>query len=237
VEENLWELCSGETIGFVRGRLAQVLFSKDEVKKRLSTLSGGEAARLIFARLAVQEPNVLVLDEPTNHLDLEAIEALVKALRSYDGTLIFVSHDRWFVSQLANRIVEITPSGLQTFDGTYEEYVAKCGDDHLDAESVALRVRREKRRQKSVQRSGDPQHHAKQSKKLASERDRLTQAIEQAESRVHEINEIFCDPTYFGRTPPKEVKKLEQEQTKLKGQIEEQVTKWAEIEEQLAAFD
>ena len=202
VEENLWELCSGETIGFVRGQLAQVLFSKDEVKKRLSSLSGGEAARLVFARLAVQEPNVLVLDEPTNHLDLEAIEALVKALRAYDGTLIFVSHDRWFVSQLANRIVEITPSGLQTFDGTYEEYVAKCGDDHLDAESVALRVRREKRRQKSAQRSGDPQHHAKQSKMLSSERDRLTQAIEQAESRVHEINEIFCDPTYFGRTPP-----------------------------------
>jgi ATPase subunit of ABC transporter with duplicated ATPase domains len=237
VEENLWELCPGETIGFVRGQLAQVLFSKDEVKKRLSSLSGGEAARLVFARLAVQEPNVLVLDEPTNHLDLEAIEALVKALKAYDGTLIFVSHDRWFVSQLANRIVEITPSGLQTFDGTYEEYVAKCGDDHLDAESVALKVRRDRRRKKSGQRSGDPKQRANQSKQLVAERDRLTQSIEQAEARIHEINETFCDPTYFERTQPKDVKKLEQEQKKLQDQIDKQMTGWADIEEQLAALE
>jgi len=234
VEENLWELCPGETIGFVRGQLAQVLFSKDEVKKRLSSLSGGEAARLVFARLTVQEPNVLVLDEPTNHLDLEAIEALVEALKTYDGTLIFVSHDRWFVSQLANRIVEITPAGLRTFDGTYEEYVVKCGDDHLDAESVTLKVRREKRRQKSARKKVDGQAQTKQ---LAGERDKLTQAIEQAEARVHEINEIFCDPTYFERTPAKEVKKLELEQKSLKDQIEELITEWARVEEQLAALE
>ena len=237
VEENLWELCSGETIGFVRGKLAQVLFSKDEVKKRLSSLSGGEAARLLFARLSVQEPNVLVLDEPTNHLDLEAIEALVAALKSYDGTLIFVSHDRWFVSQLANRIVEITPTGLQTFDGTYEEYVSRCGDDHLDAESVALKVRREKRRKKSALKNGDAQERTQQIRKLTSQRDKLTQAIELAESRVHEINEVFCDATYFERTPAKEVKKIEQEQKSLKEQIEQQMTEWAQIEEELAGLE
>ena len=100
----------GETIGFVRGKLAEVLFQKDDVEKPLRALSGGEAARLVFAKLSVQQPNVLVLDEPTNHLDLEAIEALVEGLEAYDGTLIFVSHDRWFVSQLANRILEITPA-------------------------------------------------------------------------------------------------------------------------------
>ena len=237
VEENLWELCPSETIGFVRGKLAQVLFSKDDVKKRVGSLSGGEAARLLFARLAVQEPNVLVLDEPTNHLDLEAIEALVAALKSYDGTLIFVSHDRWFVSQLANRIVEITPRGLQTFDGTYEEYVATCGDDHLDAESVALKVRREKRRKKSAEKAGSGKEEAKRARELSGRRDDLTGKIEQAETRIHEINEIFCDPSYFDRTPQKEVRKLEQEQKNLKEQIEGLMREWETLEEELALLD
>ena len=107
-------------------------------------LSGGESARLIFALLAVQKPNVLVLDEPTNHLDLEAISALVEALKHYPGTVLFVSHDRWFVSELATRIVEITPEGPRDFPGTYAEYLAKCGDDHLDADAVALRARAER---------------------------------------------------------------------------------------------
>jgi len=119
----------------VRGNLGQVLFSGDDVKKPVGSLSGGEAARLVFCRLSVTRPNVLILDEPTNHLDLEAIEALVEGLRAYDGTLVFVSHDRWFVSQLANRVLEISPRGIQDFPGTYEEYLERLDDDHLDAEA------------------------------------------------------------------------------------------------------
>jgi len=101
---------------------------------------------------------------------------------------------------------------------------------------VALKVRRDKRRKKSAQRSADPKQRANQSKKLVAERDRLTQSIEQAEARIHEINETFCDPTYFERTHPKDVKKLEQEQKKLQDQIDKQMTGWADIEEQLAAL-
>jgi ATPase subunit of ABC transporter with duplicated ATPase domains len=142
----LWNYCAGEPIGFVRGRLALVLFQKDEAAKKVGQLSGGEAARLIFARLNVEEPNVLVLDEPTNHLDLEGIEALAQGLRSYDGTTIFVSHDRWLVSELATRILEITPQGLTDFPGTYEDYLAACGDDHLDFDAVVRKARHERRR-------------------------------------------------------------------------------------------
>lgn len=149
VDAYLWSICPGEPIGFVRGKLAEVLFTKEEVEKRLESLSGGEAARLLFARLSVEKPNVLLLDEPTNHLDLEAIEALVHGLRAYDGTLVFVSHDRWFVSELADRILEITPEGINDFRGTYDEYLERCGDDHLDAEQVALKVRRERRRKQA----------------------------------------------------------------------------------------
>jgi ATPase subunit of ABC transporter with duplicated ATPase domains len=235
VEASLWELCPGETIGFVRSRLALVLFSREEVEKRLGSLSGGEAARLLFARLSVQEPNILILDEPTNHLDLEAIEALVAALKEYEGTLIFVSHDRWFVSELADHIVEITPQGLQRFEGTYEEYVAKCGDDHLDSDAVALKVKREKRKKKARQAEGGASADAKELRKLAARRDEITAAIEKAEARVHEINEIFCDPKYFDRTPAAGVKKLEQEQKRLTERIEQLLQEWEGVEQELAA--
>ncbi|HET6231721.1 MAG TPA: ABC-F family ATP-binding cassette domain-containing protein [Longimicrobiaceae bacterium] len=142
-EQWLWDFCPGKDRGFVRGHLGMMLFSGDEGEKRLAALSGGEAARLVFARLALEQPNVLVLDEPTNHLDLESIEALVQALQAYEGTLILVSHDRWFVGQLATRIIEISPAGIRDYKGTYEEYVHASGDDHLDADTVVLKAKRE----------------------------------------------------------------------------------------------
>jgi ATPase subunit of ABC transporter with duplicated ATPase domains len=145
-EQWLWHFCPGKDRGFVRGQLGLMLFSGDEGDKRVGALSGGEAARLVFSRLAMERPNVLVLDEPTNHLDLESIEALVAGLQNYDGTLILVSHDRWFVNQLATRVVEITRDGIRDYHGTYEEYVHACGDDHLDADTVVLKARREERK-------------------------------------------------------------------------------------------
>ena len=141
-----------QTIGAVRKRLGMVLFSGDDVEKPLSALSGGEAARLVFARLALSSPNVLILDEPTNHLDLESIESLVTGLKQYQGSLIFVSHDRWFVSQLATRIVEIKPNEVIDYHGSYEDYVHHCGDDHLDADRVILKARREKKSGKKDKR-------------------------------------------------------------------------------------
>jgi ATPase subunit of ABC transporter with duplicated ATPase domains len=142
-EQWLWNYCPSKDRGFVRGHLGMMLFSGDDGEKRLSALSGGEAARLVFSKLSLEQPNVLVLDEPTNHLDLESIEALVQGLQSYEGTLILVSHDRWFVSQLATRILEIKPDGIRDYRGSYEEYVHACGDDHLDADMVVLKARRE----------------------------------------------------------------------------------------------
>ena len=153
VEEWLWDFCPGKDRGFVRGHLGLMLFSGDEGQKRLSALSGGEAARLVFSRLALEQPNVLVLDEPTNHLDLEAIEALVEALKDYDGTLILVSHDRWFVKQLATRVIEISARGIRDYRGTYDEYVHACGDDHLDADSVVLKARQDGRGKKTARAS------------------------------------------------------------------------------------
>jgi hypothetical protein len=126
----------------VRGHLGLMLFSGDDGEKRLSALSGGEAARLVFSRLALEQPNVLVLDEPTNHLDLESIEALVAGLQNYDGTLILVSHDRWFVQPARHARRRDQPDGIRDYHGTYEEYVHACGDDHLDADAVVLKAKR-----------------------------------------------------------------------------------------------
>ena len=142
LEKWLWEFCPLEPIGYVRGNLAKVLFTKDEAEKRVGHLSGGEAARLVFAKLSVTHPNVLILDEPTNHLDLEGIEALAEGLKTYDGTVLFVSHDRWFVSRLATRILELRPDGIEDFRGSYHEYLEACGDDHLDVDAAELKARR-----------------------------------------------------------------------------------------------
>ena len=141
----LGQFCPEQGIGFVKGQLAAVLFSGEESNKKMEALSGGEAARMMFARQAVEKPNVLIMDEPTNHLDLEAIDALVKAVHTFDGTLIFVSHDRWFVNKLATRIVEITPEGVKDFNGGYDEYLARAGEDHLNAQEVLRRQKESKK--------------------------------------------------------------------------------------------
>jgi ATPase subunit of ABC transporter with duplicated ATPase domains len=108
----------------VRATLGRLLFSSDDFKKQAKVCSGGEKNRLLFGKLMMMDTNVLLLDEPTNHLDMECIEALNLALEHYDGTLIFVSHDREFVSSLATRIVDIKDGTLVDFQGTYDEYLA-----------------------------------------------------------------------------------------------------------------
>ena len=184
-----------------------------------------------------------MLDEPTNHLDLEAIDALVEGLETYDGTLIFVSHDRWFVQRLANRILEITPHGIQDFRGTYEEYLERLGDDHLDAGAALLRVKRERQKKdeaatKPVRERTPAEDRAaqKQHKRLAAERDEVTAKLERAEARIHEINEKFCNPGFFDATPRNEVQRLEGEQKRLNEEIAALMARWEALEAELGAL-
>lgn len=108
----------------IRGMLGRLLFTADDAFKKARVCSGGEKNRLLFGKLMLSDANVLIMDEPTNHLDMEAIAALNKALKDYDGTLIFVSHDREFVSSLATRVIEIKDQEVVDFQGTYNEYLA-----------------------------------------------------------------------------------------------------------------
>jgi len=243
VEQWLWDFCPGKDRGFVRGQLGMMLFSGDDGEKQLGALSGGEAARLVFSRLMLEQPNVLVLDEPTNHLDLEAIEALVAGLRGYEGTLILVSHDRWFVRQLATRVVEISQAGIRDFLGTYEEYVQTCGDDHLDAESVVLRARREERRNRGKEpvsarrprerENGRAAEVGASRNRLERRRDELVGQLEQSESRLAEIDATFCAPGYYERTRPDEVAAREAERTGVQAKLETLMEEWEAIEKEL----
>ncbi|RUM00781.1 ABC-F family ATP-binding cassette domain-containing protein [Rhizobium chutanense] len=104
-------------------------FSGDDVEKRCRVLSGGEKARLVMAMMLFDPPNLLVLDEPTNHLDLDTKEMLIKALSQYEGTMLFVSHDRHFLAALSNRVLELTPDGIHQYGGGYTEYVARTGQE------------------------------------------------------------------------------------------------------------
>lgn len=111
----------------VRGILGRLLFSQDDIKKNVKVLSGGEKGRMLFGKLMLQRPNIIVMDEPTNHMDMESIESLNLALELYKGTLFFVSHDREFVSSLATRIIEITPDKVIDYSGNYEDYLRGQG--------------------------------------------------------------------------------------------------------------
>jgi ABC-type multidrug transport system ATPase subunit len=243
VEEWLWDFCPGKDRGFVRGHLGLMLFTGGDGDKKLSALSGGEAARLVFSRLALEQPNVLVLDEPTNHLDLESIEALVNGLLNYDGTLILVSHDRWFVSQLATRVVEISPAGIRDYRGTYEEYVHALGDDHLDADAVVLRAKREERkgRERTAASAGNgkPQSasasrpSARERARLEERRNELTAAIEAAEARVREIDETFSQPGFFDRSTPQEIQRLNEDRADQEARVLELMEEWESLEARL----
>ncbi|MDE3002207.1 MAG: ABC-F family ATP-binding cassette domain-containing protein [Gemmatimonadota bacterium] len=242
-EEWLWAFCPGRDRGFVRGQMGLMLFSGDDGKKKVSALSGGEAARLVFARLGLDRPNVLVLDEPTNHLDLESIEALVAALREYDGTLIFVSHDRWFVSQLATRIVEIKPGEVTDYLGTYEEYVHVSGNDHLDADTVILKARREKRQKARERRASrtsqvdrSPADIEKEIRRLERDRDEVTASLERDEARVAEIDAAFCEAGFYDRTTADEVSRLESERSDAQHAMDVAMERWSAIEARLEAL-
>ncbi|WP_111643245.1 ABC-F family ATPase [Marinimicrobium alkaliphilum] len=129
-EATLFEWMQQWTTGdeqVVRGALGRMLFSNDDVRKSVRVISGGEQGRMLFGKLSLINPNVMLMDEPTNHLDMESIEALNLALENYPGTLIFVSHDREFVSSLATRIIDMRPEGLVDFHGSYDEYLRSQG--------------------------------------------------------------------------------------------------------------
>jgi ATPase subunit of ABC transporter with duplicated ATPase domains len=247
----VWNRVPAESTSYVRGQLGRLLFSGDDVKKKVGSLSGGEAARLVFCTIAVQRPNVLVLDEPTNHLDLESIHALVESLKAFEGALVFVSHDRAFVSALATRILEVTENGFRNFPGTYDEYLDKRGDDHLDADAVVLKAKKQAatapaKGATSTKAQGngapstlswdDQKKRKNRKKQLPGLRDAAVHAIEAAEARKAAIHAQWCEPGFFERTPAATVTQLEAEEKALGPRIADLTAEWEALEKELEAL-
>jgi ABC-type multidrug transport system ATPase subunit len=182
---------------------------------------------------------VLLLDEPTNHLDMEAIRALAKAVKDFEGTTIFVSHNRWFVSELATRIVEIREDGVVDFPGTFDEYLAKCGDDHLDASAVLAKKKAET--QAAAAASGgktdlgweEAKRKRNRLKVLKDKNDKLQASIDAQEQRLSAIKQSYCEEGFFERTSAAQVDKLHAEEKDLGEKIEALMAEWESIETEL----
>jgi ATPase subunit of ABC transporter with duplicated ATPase domains len=222
-----------EDVGTVRGILGRMLFSGDDALKRVSALSGGEAARLLLGGLMLRKDNLLVLDEPTNHLDLEGREALMKALKEYPGTLLFVSHDRHFVSSVAGRVLAITPEGLEDFVGSYEDYLAREGADFLSSDPASLRAPR------AVALAGgapaasaasnefhDRKARKKEAARLRKLVERLEDRIASLERTVAETDQRFAQPEYFQATPWNRVQQEQQARAEQAQALQAVIKEW-----------
>ncbi|MBW7875170.1 MAG: ATP-binding cassette domain-containing protein [Candidatus Cloacimonetes bacterium] len=226
------------TISQVRGILGCMLFSGDDALKKIKSLSGGEASRLLMARSMITDHNVLILDEPTNHLDMEAIDALIEALKDYAGTLLFVSHNRHFVSALATRIIEMTASGIGDFIGTYDEWLAKAHADWLSAPATGGKGRSsapaasESARRQTVMAEPAVMDH-KQRKELRNRLSSLGKLVEELESKqedlesgISEIEATISDYQKFGKLSPQEQKKLVKQKEELTRQVQKVIQEW-----------
>jgi ATPase subunit of ABC transporter with duplicated ATPase domains len=251
----LYSFAPSELVGTIRGLLGRMLFSGDDVYKRNAALSGGETARLIFARLMLEKPNVLLLDEPTNHLDLEAIEALADALIAFPGTVIFVSHDRYFVEKVSTAVLELTHNGYAFFEGNYTDFIYRKGTDHLEQpaalpnglRSQQAKIAKAKTQPQKNRNKFDSQNRRQWSKELARLESRITQReaqIEFIEKRIGQIDELFAGTEIYAPERQTEFQQLYAEQQSLKFQITDELTAWeeeqnraAELRNQIAGFD
>jgi ATP-binding cassette subfamily F protein 3 len=179
--------------------LGNFLFSGDDVLKKISALSGGEKARVSLSKLMLKEANMLILDEPTNHLDLFAKEVLEAALMDYEGTLLFISHDRYFLNKMAERIVELHPGGTEHYLGNYDDYVEKKQElEDIAREAAEARLASSKNSAKSdpslsvTEKSGAASFEAdKQAKREERNRQRKQEALEQQIAKLEtEITEL-----------------------------------------------
>ncbi|MBU1874554.1 ATP-binding cassette domain-containing protein, partial [bacterium] len=235
----LYAYTSGEKITSVRSILGQVLFSADDIFKTTDILSGGEAARLIFAKLIVEQHNILLLDEPSNHLDLEAIESLEDALLDFPGTVIFVSHNRYFLNRLATGILELRFDGHSFYPGNYDDFLAREQQDYLDRD-IKTRIKQTDKKVITGDRNSSKQL-GKERRQLSKELSRAEQKVKKSEEqisimeeRIQGLDELFTGTEIFSPGKQEEFQKMYTEQQALKKNLEAAIRQW---ESEHAEFD
>ncbi|MCP5490269.1 MAG: ABC-F family ATP-binding cassette domain-containing protein [Chlamydiales bacterium] len=212
----------------LRQALGAMLFGDMEVRKKIQSLSGGEAARLVFASLMLKEHNTLILDEPTNHLDMEATDALIEALNGYDGTVILVSHNRYFISQVANRILELQEGKTLDFKGGYDEFVAVHERDYL-SEKVP---NSSKKKEKSLDFESRKEERRKVAR-LKKDIQKCEEEIEDIERKIEKINEMLAQPNYYDVTPQDEMQATLKQRDMLEIEKQEKYHFWEKMHEDL----
>ena len=226
VLNELWDDFPRLEIDRVRGVLALFLLTGDDVFQPISTLSGGEKGRVALAKLMLRKDNLLLLDEPTNHLDMDSREVLEDALDDFDGTLLTVSHDRYFINRVANRVVEMRPDGVTEYLGNYDDYVEKKrleADGALaEAEGGKTRTQldKEKRRERLKQESA---------KTLKLKLKQAEQAIADTEERIAQLEARMADPGTY--KSPDAAQKLAQEHRNAQEVLDALYSDWEELSE------
>ena len=231
VLKELWDEYPFKNEKDIRTVLGNFLFSGDDVLKIVSSLSGGEKARLALAKLMLQKANFLILDEPTNHLDLDSKEILENALIDYPGTILFVSHDRYFINRIASKVIELNLEGVTDYLGDYDYYVEK------KLEQEELKALQQNEQQSAIQSNPSEKtsyQQDKEAKKLERQRQRrieqIENQIEELEQAVDQNEQLLCDPEVFQN----HVKSLEinEENEKYKQELEQLMEEWTTLSEE-----
>lgn len=221
--EELKQAGTGKTEQELRSVLGCFLFSDDEVFKKIKVLSGGEKSRVALAKTLISEANFLLLDEPTNHLDMMSVSILVQALQQYEGTLLLVSHDRHFISQVANKIWWIEDKEVKEYPGTYKEFEWWWNRNKKDQpkEVSQKESKTTKKKQNTKQRNNaEQQQEAKELKKIESE-------IESLESNIKLLETQMADPQIYEN--PQEYEKVNIDYNQKKEELEKLMEKWEEL--------
>lgn len=195
--EALWDVDSKLTEGEIRNILAAFLFVGEEVFKSIDTLSGGEKARLLLARLMISQSNFLLMDEPTNHIDMDTKEILENALAQYDGTLLFISHDRYFLNRIANKIYHFSADGMEIHLGNYDDYLKHKADA---SERETLLAEKNKIVVTKTQQKTDRKKQKEEESKIRMLKKRVKEieaAIDVQELAIKKIEQTMCEPDFY----------------------------------------
>lgn len=211
----------------IRNRLGAFLFSGDDVKKSVGMLSGGEKARLLLAKLSMENNNFLILDEPTNHLDIDSKEVLENALIDFDGTLLFVSHDRYFINRVATHVLELSENGSTLYLGDYDYYVEKKSEvEMIQAEEAS--TSNQAKESSSVNDYQAQKESQKEVRKLMRQIESLEAEIEELESQSQDISEQMLETNDADK-----LMELQAELDKISHRQEEAMLEWEELSEQV----
>ena len=211
----------------IRNRLGAFLFSGDDVKKSVGMLSGGEKARLLLAKLSMENNNFLILDEPTNHLDIDSKEVLENALIDFDGTLLFVSHDRYFINRVATHVLELSENGSTLYLGDYDYYVEKKAEVEMSQTEEASTSNQAKEASSANDYQAQKESQ-KEVRKLMRQIENLEAEIEELESQSQAISEQMLETNDAGK-----LMELQAELDKISHRQEEAMLEWEELSEQV----